>query len=257
MGEARTAKKAAKATARGSAKAAKATARGTAKAAKATARVAKAVQRGKQRQVRARAKGSGLQGTGRPVLLVHGILGQRHLYWNLFRRRLEHEGFSVAEVSLPYSLLGDIRIAAQHLSAMVDAVSPAPGKVDLVCHSAGGIVARYYLKFLGGAQRVGHIVFLGSPHQGTYFSYVLPVLRIAAQVRPGAEFLRELGEDVPEGVQATNFWSPVDGVIIPAENSILRHPGARNVRVPWMHHWGFLLSPTIHRQVATALRGHK
>ncbi|HUR63023.1 MAG TPA: alpha/beta fold hydrolase [Candidatus Thermoplasmatota archaeon] len=190
---------------------------------------------------------------GRTVLLVHGILGQRHLYWNLFRRRLMDEGFTVEEVTLPYSLLGDVKVAAQRLAAAVDAAAPT-GQVDLVCHSAGGIVARYYLKFLGGAKRVGHVVFLGSPHQGTYFSYVLPVLRIAAQVRPGADLLRELGEDIPDGVEATNFWSPVDGVIIPAENSILRHPRARNVKVPWMHHWGFLLSPTIHRQVAKALR---
>jgi triacylglycerol esterase/lipase EstA (alpha/beta hydrolase family) len=193
---------------------------------------------------------------GRTVLLVHGILGQRHLYWNLFRRRLQEEGFAVEEVSLPYSLLGDIKVAAQHLAEKVDAVAPK-GQVDLVCHSAGGIVARYYLKFLGGAKRVGHIVFLGSPHQGTYFSYILPVLRIAAQVRPGADLLRELGEDFPEGVKATNFWSPVDGVIIPAQNSILHHPRARNVKVPWMHHWGFLLSPAIHRQVAQALRDQR
>lgn len=197
--------------------------------------------------------GKPLPGPGRTVLLVHGILGQRHLYWNLFRRRLVEEGFTVEEVTLPYSLLGDIRVAAQRLADAVDKAAPG-GQVDLVCHSAGGIVARYYLKFLGGAKRVGHVVFLGSPHQGTYFSYVLPVLRIAAQVRPGADLLRELGQDLPKGVRATNFWSPVDGVIIPAENSILRTPGAKNVRVPWMHHWGFLLSPAIHRQVAHALR---
>ncbi|MEA3203374.1 MAG: triacylglycerol lipase [Thermoplasmata archaeon] len=190
----------------------------------------------------------------RTVLLVHGILGQRHLYWNLFRRRLQEDGFAVEEVSLPYSLLGDIKVAAQRLADAVEAAAPDGGRVDLVCHSAGGIVARYYLKFLGGARRVGHVVFLGSPHQGTYFSYVLPVLRIAAQVRPGADLLRELGDDVPAGVKATNFWSPVDGVVIPAQNSILRHPRARNVKVPWMHHWGFLLSPSIHRQVAHALR---
>ncbi|HEX2065743.1 MAG TPA: alpha/beta fold hydrolase [Candidatus Thermoplasmatota archaeon] len=190
---------------------------------------------------------------GRTVLLVHGILGQRHLYWNLFRRRLQEEGFRVDEVSLPYSLLGDIRVAAQRLADKVEAIASG-GQVDLVCHSAGGIVARYYLKFLGGAGRVRHVVFLGAPHQGTYFSYILPVLRIAAQVRPGAALLRELGEDLPAGVAATNFWSPVDGVVIPAQNSVLNAAGARNVRVPWMHHWGFLVSPAILQQVAQALR---
>jgi triacylglycerol esterase/lipase EstA (alpha/beta hydrolase family) len=192
----------------------------------------------------------------RPVILVHGILGQRHLYWNLFKHRLESDGFRVHEVALPNSMLGDIRIAARRLAEKVEATRAGDRahKVDLVCHSAGGIVARYYLKFLGGGHHVGHAIFLGAPHKGTYFSYVLPVVRVAAQVRPGARLLAEIGDDLPEGVRITNFWSPVDGIVIPAENSILAHPKARNVKVPWMHHWGFLLSSGVHEQVRRALR---
>lgn len=192
---------------------------------------------------------------GVPVILVHGILGNRHLYWNLFKHRLEKDKFRVHEALLPYSMLGDIRIAARTLSDKVDATlaGDQADKVDMVCHSAGGLVARYYLKFLGGQSKVRRLVLLGTPHRGTYFSFTLPLLNIARQARPGAKILDELGPDWDGvGVELINFWSPVDGIVIPAENSRLR--GAHNVRVDWMHHWGFLVSSTMYEQVKTALR---
>ncbi|MHC4042855.1 alpha/beta fold hydrolase [Bradyrhizobium sp. 23AC] len=43
-----------------------------------------------------------------------------------------------------------------------------PGKtVDIVAHSAGGLVARAYVQAFGGAPRVHKLIFLGTPHQGS------------------------------------------------------------------------------------------
>jgi len=196
--------------------------------------------------------------TGRPVLLVHGILGQRHLYWNLFRRRLEEAGFGVREVNLPFVLLGDIRRAAGVLAQAVDAARAATGSehVDIVAHSAGGLVARYYVQALGGDARVRHLVLLGTPHRGTLASFLLPVVRVAVQASPGSRFLGELdSKPMPDSVQVTNFWSPLDGIVIPAENSVLRAPGVRNVELRRMHHWGFLVSRAVCDQVKAVLQG--
>lgn len=186
---------------------------------------------------------------------MHGILGQRHLYWNLFRHRLELDGFSVHEVALPFVLLGDIRKAAQALAAAVEDVAPQRGdKVDIVAHSAGGLVSRYYVQRLGGNQRVENLVLLGTPHHGTLTSYLMPVLRIAAQSMPGSSLLDDLNRvPPPPEVRITNFWSRLDGIVIPAENSVLRAPGVRNVQMPRMHHWGFLLSTSVCDQVKRVL----
>ncbi|HLF16442.1 MAG TPA: alpha/beta fold hydrolase [Candidatus Thermoplasmatota archaeon] len=179
-----------------------------------------------------------------PVLLLHGILGQRHLYWNLFKRRLEADGFRVHEVLLPYYLLGDMRIAARFLQEKVEATlrGDHAERVDIVGHSAGGLVARYYLKHLEGHKRVGHLVTLGTPHKGTYFSYLLalPFLEITRQTRPGSNFLSEINgpSAVHPAVRVTSVWSPTDGVVLPPENAVL--PGAHNVKVPWTSHWGFM-----------------
>ncbi len=193
----------------------------------------------------------------RPVLLVHGILGNRHIYWNLFIRRMRNDGFRVHDVVLPYAMLGDIRIAAGILRDKVDASLRGDHvkKVDLVCHSAGGLVVRYYLTYLGGNKHVDRVIFMGTPHQGTYFAYImgLPVLRIARQTRPGSHLLNEIAGPghAPPGVDLINFWSPVDGIVVPAENAIL--PGARNIKIPWITHWGFLWRKDFYERIRDAL----
>lgn len=187
-----------------------------------------------------------------PVVLVHGILGQRHLYWNILKGRLRRDGFRYHDCILPYGMLGDIRVASQFLRDEVEATlrRHEARRVDLVCHSAGGLVARYYLMFLDGHKQVGRVVFMGTPHQGTYFSYVTPpLLYVARQARPGSDFLEEVnGQDLPDGVRFYNLWTPIDGIVWPHHNS--RLPGSREVRLPWTTHWGFLWR----RDVYEALR---
>ena len=197
------------------------------------------------------------RGHQRPVLLVHGILGQQHLYWNLFKRRLVGDGFRVHEVVLPYALLGDIRIAARMLADKVDATlaGDKATKVDIICHSAGGLVARYYITYLKGAQKVRHLVTLGTPHGGTYFSYLLhfPFLSIVRQTRPGSHLIQEISGPgaIPKGVKVTSLWSPTDMVVLPPESAVLA--GAVNIKVPWTTHWGFLWSKHIYQMVKDAL----
>lgn len=192
-----------------------------------------------------------------PVILVHGILGQRHLYWNLFKRRLVDDGFRVHEIILPYALLGDLRIAARFLADKVDATLQGDhvDKVDLICHSAGGLVARYYLKYLKGDKHVGQLITLGTPHGGTYFAYLLafPFLSVTRQTRPGSHFLREINGPgaVPHNVNIVSFWSPIDTVVLPPENAVLA--GAHNIKSPWMTHWGFLWSKHVYGIVKDVL----
>ncbi len=57
---------------------------------------------------------------------------------------------------------------------------------------------------------------------------------------------------MPKGVLVTNFWSPLDGIIVPGRNSVLEHPGVVNVRT-MSHHWGYLLSQRIYGKVRDAL----
>ncbi len=195
-----------------------------------------------------------------PVILVHGILGQRHLYWNIFKRRLESDGVRFHDCVLPYGMLGDIRIAARFLKDKVDSAlrGSHQEKVDLVCHSAGGLVARYYLMYLGGDRQVERIVTMGTPHQGTYFSWMIGpplsgIAHVARQTRPGSRFLDEINGPgaIPKGVAFHNLWSPIDGIVVPSHNSKLA--GSKAHRMPLTTHWGFLWRRDVYDTVRACL----
>ncbi|MGD0642194.1 MAG: alpha/beta fold hydrolase, partial [Roseiarcus sp.] len=101
-----------------------------------------------------------------PVLLVHGYLCNRGLWWWL-RRRLRARRFAVATVDLEPPLAGLDRLAAR-LGERIDALLAETGaeKVVLVTHSMGGLASRAYLRQRGAA-RVAGLVTLAAPHYGT------------------------------------------------------------------------------------------
>ena len=64
------------------------------------------------------------------------------------------------------------KVNAQRLANYVDdflnRMAPVrDGKIDIVAHSYGGLVARYYIEKLGGASKVRSLTMLGTPNKGT------------------------------------------------------------------------------------------
>ncbi|MHB8632976.1 MAG: hypothetical protein ACYDBQ_03275 [Thermoplasmatota archaeon] len=180
------------------------------------------------------------------------MLGQRHLYWNLFRRRLEEDGFAVHEAVLPHFLLGDLEEATEHLVSQVLAWS-VTGPVDLVCHSAGGLVGRRAFARLG--DRVGHLVMLGTANQGTHVATalsVVPHVPLASQTRPDSAFLARLAGDPVDAKRMHCVWSPVDGIVVPGRRATL--PGADNIELSWTGHWMFLWSRRVYVTVRDILK---
>ncbi len=60
------------------------------------------------------------------------------------------------------------------LRALVEQLAPTPAdKVDIVAHSQGGLVVRTYLSLNAGNERIGKIIYLGTPHLGSTKSYAI------------------------------------------------------------------------------------
>jgi len=57
--------------------------------------------------------------------------------------------------------------AAHRLAAFVAERTADDRRVVIIAHSLGGIVARYYVEFLGGAGKTDALVLLGTPNRGT------------------------------------------------------------------------------------------
>ncbi|CAM5527705.1 hypothetical protein SMICM304S_05241 [Streptomyces microflavus] len=63
-------------------------------------------------------------------------------------------------------------------------------EVDIVGHSLGGLIARYYVQRLGGDRRVRTLVTLGTPHGGTAVAPGAGIHPIVRQMRGGSALMR-------------------------------------------------------------------
>ncbi|WJV46712.1 esterase/lipase family protein [Streptomyces flavofungini] len=189
-----------------------------------------------------------------PVLLLHGFIDNRSVFV-LLRRNLAQHGRQHLE-SLNYSpLTCDIRTAAELLSRHIEEICERTGhdRVDIVGHSLGGLIARYYAQRLGGDARVRTLVTLGTPHSGTRVAPLADAHPIVRQMRPGSDVVAELREPAPGcRTQFVSFWSELDQIMDPVETACVDHPDliAQNVRVSGIGH----LALPVHPAVATAVR---
>jgi pimeloyl-ACP methyl ester carboxylesterase len=165
---------------------------------------------------------------GMPVVLVHGFADNRSAF-TVLRRVLHRQGFSVV-YSLNYGLMttltGDVRSAARILGREVEQICAATNatQVQVVGHSLGGLVARYYIQRLGGDTRVHTLVTLGTPHQGTMAAYLLPT-PVLRQLRPNSDLMIELAAPAPGcRTRFVAVWSQLDGWVLPQRNATLEHP---------------------------------
>jgi triacylglycerol esterase/lipase EstA (alpha/beta hydrolase family) len=193
------------------------------------------------------------------VILVPGAFGQELVYWNVWEFFLERDGFHVYPTSFPRFTLSDLRIASRMLADKVEEVLAVEDtdKVTLIGHSMGGLVARHYLKFLGGSKRVSHLSCLGTPHHGTWTAATAPVLTGTRQILPGSPFLTELNDtgSTHGGVPILNIWSKWDGIVLPAESALLELPGVENRVIPYAGHWGLLVSRKAYGHIRDAMGG--
>ncbi|MFF0594904.1 esterase/lipase family protein [Streptomyces antibioticus] len=190
----------------------------------------------------------------RPVVLVHGTLANSVDNWLVLAPYLKDRGYCVFSLDygqLPgvpfFHALGPIDKSAAQLSAYVDKVLAATGaaKADLVGHSQGGMMPRYYLKFLGGAAKVNALVGIAPNNHGTtlggltkllpFFPGAEDLLNAAtpalAQQVVGSDFMTNLnaGGDTVPGVRYTVIATRYDEVVTPYRTQFLTGDNVRNV----------------------------
>ncbi len=183
----------------------------------------------------------------RTVVLVHGYLANRATLLPL-ATYLRWRGLSQV-LSFNYRSSEGIERGALALRAYLRRHVPG-GRVDLVCHSLGGLVARVYLRHLGGGRRVDHCITLGTPHQGTYNAYWV-ASRVGNELRPDSRLLQRLAAPCDEAARV-RFLSIVAG----SDNLVIPRVFARfedEVHVPDLGHLGILFSPRVFRLVAARL----
>ena len=201
----------------------------------------------------------------RPVVLVHGLAASQGANWGYMSPRIKAAGYCVFSLTygrdsrldalpLPYSPGGVIRMqeSSKQLKALVAKVLQSTGahKVDIVGHSEGTVMPRWYMEKRGGARFVRRFVALTPLWRGTEiggtaylrdvaepFGLAGPIVDTVAQLCAscpqflrGSDFLNTLnrdGEKIP-GVVHTNIATATDELVVPYTSGLM-NDGGKNI----------------------------
>ncbi len=203
----------------------------------------------------------------RPVLLLHGFMGTRRVF-DVLERRLRRDGYCVFSFNLGGLLdafntltieecAEKVRDKVERLYARYEL-----GPLSIVGHSKGGLIGRYYVKRLGGHQRVRSLITLGTPHNGTPFAYVgIATVGVFAksvwQMTPMSPFIRRLKIGAfPANVRFVSIYSKADR-FSPFPCCILENagqPNLRNAEVLGIGHRDFVFKKAVYDVIRQELQ---
>ena len=161
-----------------------------------------------------------------PIFFVHGIWSSAKACWEIFEKRVKEEGWHYGDIS--YSSKDDNKYNAKLLSDQLqqfmqdvrdgkvyEATASFPqgkrisaSKVDIVSHSMGGLITRYYIGSYMYNNNIRKFIMMGTPNNGAWGTKVLdklmnraftalwdvPLFVTLEQMKPTAPFILELNK---------------------------------------------------------------
>lgn len=219
-----------------------------------------------------------------PVLLSNGTTANAYENWANLSQKLAKAGYCVFAGNFggtPGTFLqtvGPIADTAKALAGFGDKILNATGaaKLDVVGHSQGGMNIRYWIKYLGGADKISRLVGLSPSNHGTDLFGLLSTLEMIPGVPAvlgsvcqscneqavGLAFLADLnagGETVP-GIDYTVIQTRYDDVVTPYTSAYLKAaPNVKNILLQnvcgldFTDHLGITYDPVAQGLVLNAL----
>lgn len=185
-----------------------------------------------------------------PIILVHGYMDSGDaMVMPILKENLVKIGYRASDIYIisfgdPLTTIDSPDVYAAVLLPYVKQISEAYGKkVDLVCHSMGGLVARWCVEKLAGDQYVDDMVTLATPHQGTLMSFVMYWTSACQAMAPGSDFLKALNDGtLAQGVEYTAVYALLDEIVTPNSYAMIPSPEiksvakARNIEAGFVEH---------------------
>ncbi len=204
----------------------------------------------------------------KPTIILISGFGASNRNLSVIRKRFLRDGFNVVILSLSWEALADsvrgLYRMAEILSSTVLQLKKVPGmrrsKVYLVAHSAGGLVARYYVQLLGGDHYCDGLITLATPHSGTWMAalgFLSPLLlkaRCLFQMLPISPFIRNVNEAFfPHGFKMVSLYSTEDFMCPPQSTQLpegfLGEKRIQSIELHHLSHSDFLLSRKCYAEI--------
>lgn len=183
----------------------------------------------------------------RTVVMMHGYMGNRSTLYPM-AAYLRFRGIKNI-LFYDYSSNQGVEQAAIHFRKYLKKHVKG-GRVDLVCHSMGGVIARAYIQLLGGGRRIDRCVTLGTPHKGTYNAYWMPT-RVGTDLRPDSKLFQRLEkfQECRADVQTFSIVGGSDNIVLPR----VFGSHEKTIVVPDTGHLGMLVSKRVMAEVVKCL----
>jgi len=222
-----------------------------------------------------------------PVVLVHGTFANENVSWQALAPMLADARYCVfgfdygatADTDGRFYAEAAVESSAAQLADFVRQVLAWTGaaQVDIVGHSQGGMMPRYYMKFLGGASLVHTLVGLAPSNHGTTLDGLTTLAglfgdaeyQFGSQVGcpacseqiAGSPFLQNLnaGGDTAPGPRYVVIESEDDEVVTPYASAFLSGPQVIDVTLQdqcptdLSDHLGIIYDPVALQDVMAAL----
>lgn len=225
--------------------------------------------------------------------MVHGLLSNQADNWQTYGPLLANHGYCVFSLtygarssSPPFNLMGGLTSMtrdAKVLGRLVGRVLAATHarKVDLLGHSEVATMPYWYLKFDGGAAKVGKMIGLSPVLHGSWLpgvplvdtwltalgapraeeSAILAACQACAQINPNSSWIHKLDRHgiAAPGVHYTQVVTEYDELVVPYTSGIVDGSHSRNIVIQHqcptdtVDHVSMAVDPTIARDVLNAL----
>jgi len=187
---------------------------------------------------------------GEPVVVVlHGLFATAGALRPL-RRRIEL-ATGCRTGSFSYEPGCDLTTLVERLRGLLGTL-PATSPIDLVGHSMGGVVSRYYVQVGDGDPRVRQTISLASPFRGSNIAKFVPDF-FCHDLGPDSAVLHRLlrHHDRAAHIPHTSIASTHDQLVWPWHSAI--YPHGRRVIISACGHNTLLFDPTVAEHVTRAL----
>ena len=165
----------------------------------------------------------------RPIIILIAGFSSSHSSVRVMRKRLIKDHYNVLIQPLSYQNVlngySGFTGHAQELKRLVETLRKRTDlkdqKIFILAHSAGGLIARYYIQQLQGHRFCDGLVTMATPHEGLWLSALGFFFHLAIKAKclydilPVSKFVRELNScNFPSSFPMASFYSQ-DDVLCP------------------------------------------
>ncbi|BEN08979.1 lipase [Serratia marcescens] len=192
-----------------------------------------------------------------PLILVHGRNADSGV-WVALKSYLLTQGYTddlLFGWNYDSSQSVNEVLAGQFKTYVADVLSQTGAdKVDIVAHSLGSLLTRWFIKFEGGKDSVRQWISIAGPNHGTQLGWLCALWDQGCRdMTPGSYVITNLNQDTetPNPTQYTTIWSAGDEQISPPTSTPLS--GADNIQVSQMKHNELLASEEVFEHILNTL----